>query len=393
MTFGFEYGILNIPNSPNFGSVALAIDHTSPVPLYQQIIEDIQTQIRGDKFHAGDQIAPNVELARSYGVSLITIKRAIAELIRDGFLYGRVGKGTFVADSGNGQRGTDNVTIGLVLTDFNNPFFMQISHHLEDQTANLGFHLLFSYSSNDFEREEHQIRHFQEIGVRGLIIASTEHTNHVPDVVRKLHESGFPYVMVSYADDPEIHYVGTDHVQGAMMATESLIRSGCRRLGYINAEEGNPLGAVRRQGFLLALREHELDFFPEFEFSFPASRQDFESGFAIGEAFCRMKDRPDGVFAFNDQSALGFERALKAAGLHIPHDVSLVGFDDVTFPIPPPVPLTTIHQPSDQIARQALEMLTAQIEKKPFLPRTILEPTIIERESCFRRKATLNQSL
>ena len=364
----------------------LAIDHTSPVPLYQQIIADIQTQIRGGKLNPGDQLAPNVELARAYDVSLITIKKAIAELIRGGFIYGRVGRGTFVSKSGNGKRGTENATIGLVLTDLNNPFFMQISHHFEDRVSSRGYNLLFSYSSNDFEREESQIRYFQEIGVRGLIIASTEHTNHVPDIVRQLHKSGFPYVMISYIDDPGIQYVGTDHKRGAMMATECLIRSGCRRIGYINAEMGNPLGALRRQGFLLALREHGLNYIPEFEFAFPASRQDFESGYAIGENFCRLAGRPDGVFAFNDQSALGFERALKAGGLRIPGDVSLVGFDDVTFPIPPPVPLTTVHQPSDQIADRALEVLIAQIEKKPYVPRTILEPTLIQRESCCIQK-------
>ncbi|NQT26762.1 substrate-binding domain-containing protein [candidate division KSB1 bacterium] len=323
-----------------------------------------------------------MELAKSYDVSLITIKKALAELIRDGFLYGRVGKGTFVAKIGARKREAGVGTIGLVLTDFNNPFFMQISHHLEEHSSTRGCKLLFSYSSNDFKREENQIHHFQEMGVKGLIIASTEHTNRVPQIVRELHETHFPYVMISYIEDPAIHYVGTDHERGAMMATECLIHSGCQRLGYINAEKNNPLGALRRQGFLLALREHGLDYIPEFEFAFPASREDYESGFAIGEDFYRLPDCPDGVFAFNDQSALGFERALKAGGLRIPGDVSLVGFDDVTFPIPPPVPLTTIHQPSDQIADKALEVLISQIENKPFVPRTILKPTIIHRESC-----------
>lgn len=361
----------------------VGIDHTNPVPLYQQIIEDIQNQIETGRLKSGDRIAPNIELAKSYDVSLITIKKAIAELIREGLLYGRVGKGTFVAENGSVPSGGE--TIGLVLTDFHNPFFIQISHHLETRSPACGYKLLFSYSSNDFEREENQIRHFQELGVRGLIIASTEHTNRVPRIVSELHETGFPYVMISFIDDPAIHYVGTDHEMGAMMAAEYLIRSGCRKLGYINAERGNPLGAFRRQGFLLALREHGLDYIPEFEFAFPASRQDYESGFAIGEDFCRLLDRPDGVFAFNDHSALGFERALRAGGLRIPGDVSLVGFDDVFFPVPPPVPLTTIHQPTGQIANRALDILAAQMEGRPFETRTILKPALIERESCRAR--------
>lgn len=358
------------------------IDHTNPVPLYRQIMDDIRSQIDAGELRPGDQISPNVELARSYNVSLITVKKAVGELIRDGYLFGRVGKGTFVAGARNGRGREAKGTIGLVLTDFGNPFFMQIAHHIEADVSRYGYNLLFSYSSNDFEREENQIRHFQEIDVRGLIIASTEYTNHVPEIVRELHASRFPYVMISFVDDPTIHYVGTDHERGAFMATEFLIRNGRSRIGYLGAEKGNPLGALRRAGYLRALERHGIEARPEFEFTFPAPRQDFESGFAIGEAFCRIAERPDGVFAYNDQSAIGFERALTAGRLRIPEDVALVGFDDVVYRVPPPVPLTTIHQLTDRIAGLALEKLNRQIEGALFEVRTILEPSLVVRDSC-----------
>ncbi len=364
----------------------MAIDHTNPTPLYRQIVDDIKSQIDSGSLAPGDQVAPNVELAKRYDVSLITIKKAVSELIREGFLYGRVGKGTFVAESKNGNHQAARGTIGLVLTDFQNPFFMQIAHHIESDIARYGYNLLFSYSSNDFEREEHQIRHFQEIGVLGLIIASTEYTNHVPDIVRELHASRFPYVMISYVDDTAIHYVGTDHERGAYLATEFLIQNGCNHLGYLGAEKGNPLGALRRAGYLRVLSEHGIPANPDFEFTFPVPREDFESGFAIGETFCRQTERPDGVFAFNDQSAFGFERALAAGCLKIPEDVALVGFDDVAFPAPPPVPLTTVHQPTDRIAKLALEKLNAQIEGASFEIRTILEPSLVVRASCGARQ-------
>lgn len=360
----------------------MGIDHTNPAPFYRQIMDDIKTQIDSGNLHPGDQVAPNVELAKSYNVSLITIKKAVSELIREGFLYGRVGKGTFVAESKNRNHQAARGTIGLVLTDFQNPFFMQIAHHLETGCADYGYNLLFSYSSNDFEREENQIRHFQEIGVRGLVIASTEYTNHVPDIVRELHASRFPYVMISYVDDPAIHYVGTDHERGAYLATEFMIQNGCSRPGYLGAEKGNPLGALRRAGFLRVLSDHGVLANPDFEFTFPAPREDFESGFAIGEAVCRLAERPDGVFAFNDQSAFGFERSLLTGGLRIPDDMALVGFDDVAFPAPPPVPLTTVHQPTDRIAVLAVEKLSAQIEGASFEIRTILEPSLVVRDSC-----------
>jgi GntR family transcriptional regulator of arabinose operon len=358
------------------------IDHTSKIPLYRQIIDDLKKQISTGQLKPGDRIASNAELSRIYGVSLITVKNALADLNKDGYLYGRAGKGTFVADPGQFITPPTAGTLGFVLTDFNNPFFTGVLHHIESRVTDFGYRLLVSYASNCLEKEEDQITHFRELGVKGLIIASTEQQNRVPGTISDLHQSGFPYVMISYIEDPQIHYVGSDHERGAFIATAFLIKSGCTKPGFINAERGNSLGKLRRKGYLNALKDHRYPAHPEFEFHFAAARQDFQSGYQIGQQFTAMPDRPDGIFAFNDHSALGFERAVTEAGLNIPADVALVGFDDVEFDVPPPVALTTVRQPADEIAQQALLMLNDQIDQRTFCPRVILQPQIIIRSSC-----------
>ena len=131
------------------------------------------------------------------------------------------------------------------------------------------------------------------------------------------------------------------------------------------------------------LKSHHFPIHPEFEFHFPAPRQDFQSGYQIGQQFLDLPDRPDGVFTFNDHSALGFERALTEGGIRIPEDVALVGFDGVEFDVPPPVALTTIQQPADEIARQALLMLNHQIDQDEYCHRKILKPKLIVRSSCY----------
>jgi DNA-binding LacI/PurR family transcriptional regulator len=358
------------------------INHTSKIPLYRQIIDDLKKQISTGQLKPGDQISSNAELARIYDVSLITVKNALSDLIKDGYLYGRAGKGTFVADPGQFITPPTAGTLGFVLTDFNNPFFTGVLHHIESRVTGFGYRLLVSYASNCLEKEEDQITHFRELGVKGLIIASTEQQNQVPGTIKDLHQSGFPYVMISYIEDPQIHYVGSDHEQGAFLATEVLIKSGCRKPGFINAERGNSLGKLRRKGYLNALKVHQCPARPEFEFHFAAAREDFKSGYYIGQQFIEMPDRPDGIFAFNDHSALGFERAVTEAGFHIPGDVALVGFDDIEFDVPPPVALTTIRQPADEIAQQALLMLNDQIDQRTFVPRVVLQPQMILRSSC-----------
>ncbi|MBN2102559.1 GntR family transcriptional regulator [bacterium] len=360
----------------------MAIDHTKQIPLYKQIIEDIKRQIGAGYLNPGDQLPSNAELTKTYDVSLITVKNAIADLIRDGYVYGRVGRGTFVADPGQFATPPTAGNLGFVLTNFSNPFFTGILHHIESRVVDFGYRLLVSYSSDNVKKEDDQIRHFQDLEVKGLIIASTEHTNQVSDSIFELHKSSFPYVMVSYVEDPLIHYVGTDHEQGAFLATEFLIRYGCRQPGFLNAERGNPLGKLRRKGFIKALKSYSIDYQSPFEFHFEAPGQDFQSGYQVGKEFLKRHERPDGIFAFNDHSALGFERALTEAGLKIPEDVALIGFDDVEFDVPPPVTLTTIRQPADEIALQTMLMLNHQIENHEYVHRKILKPKLIIRDSC-----------
>jgi len=360
----------------------LAIDPTKRTPLYQQIIEDIKRQIGAGHLNPGDQIDSNAELAKYYHVSLMTIKNALASLIKDGYLYGRVGRGTFVADPGQFSAPPTAGNLGFVLTNFSNPFFTGILHHIESRVVDFGYRLIVSYSSDSIEKEDDQIRHFQELGVKGLIIASTEYTNRVSDSIVTLHQSGFPYVMVSYVEDSAYHYVGTDHEQGAYLAAEHLIQCGCRQPGFLNAARGNPLGRLRRKGFLKALQSYGMNCRSDFEFNFSLPGQDFQSGYEFGKTFRMLSEKPDGLFAFNDHSALGFERALTESGLKIPEDVMLVGFDDVEFDVPPPVSLTTVRQPADEIALQALLMLNHQIEDHAFTRRKMLKPELMVRQSC-----------
>jgi DNA-binding LacI/PurR family transcriptional regulator len=360
----------------------VGIDPQSPKALYLQIVEDIQTKILTGQFKTGDLLGSHNQLAREYQVSLITIKRALNELLREGWLYSRVGKGTYVSRTGSSNRSNDADTIGFVLTDFKNPFFTMLMHNIERETFQNGYNLLFSCSSESIEKEENQIQHFRNLGVQGLIIASTEHVNEATPAIRQLHEENFPYVMVSYVADSDIYYVGTDHEKGAYDATSHLIQLGYRRIGYLNGEPGNRLGEVRKQGFGRALTENGLSVSENYLFSFPYKRKDYESGYAVGLSFGAMPGRPEALFAFNDFSALGFQHAVLEQGLKIPEDVAVVGFDDIRDDLRAQVPLTTVHQPVEKIGQHTVNTLIKRIHRKPVRVQTILEPHLVVRVSC-----------
>lgn len=361
----------------------MAIDFQDTKPLYLQIVEDIRLNVSADKLRVGDQLSSQAELAKQYGVSLITVKKALATLVTDGILFGRVGKGTYVARRSPLASPTTHRTIGLVLRDLQSPFFSLIAQSAEEGAYEAGYNVLLSNSSGQMEKEERQINHFRRIGVDGLIIASMSHIYHVTVTIRRLLRDKFPFVMVSYIEDEDMPFVGTDHEYGGYLATQHLIKMGFERIGYINGERGNLVGELRRKGYERALLEHGRSADERFIFRLRLRGEwnDFHSGYEIGQQFPSLAIRPDAMFVYNDLSALGFERALLEQGIRVPDEIAVVGFDDIEIGRYARVPLTTIRQPTDEIGRKALDYISSRIKGLEHPSRTILKPELVIRES------------
>jgi DNA-binding LacI/PurR family transcriptional regulator len=348
------------------------------------VAQYLRTEILSGRLQVGDQIGSHQELSARFQVSLITVKRALAELIAEGLLYGRAGKGTFVRSSSLRRETSKLRTIGLVLRDLKSPFFSMILQGAESCASLHGYSLLISQSSSRLEKEEEQIRHFREIGASGLIIASMTHQYTTNRHLRELHDSRFPYIVVSYIIDPDIYFVGTDHQEGGYLAGRHLLERGYRRIGYINGEEGNAVGELRKEGLLRAMADAGLRFDERwlYRLRLRGEWHDYASGYEIGSAFTATPDRPDAIFAYNDLSALGFQQAVLDRGWRVPGDVAMIGFDGIERGEYAPVPLTTIRQPVDAIGAKAVEHLLARIEGRSIPVRTILHPQLIVRESC-----------
>jgi DNA-binding LacI/PurR family transcriptional regulator len=370
----------------------LGIDFEKATPLYIQIIDDIKAKIKSGILNVGDQIGSQNELAQQYNVSLITVKKALSELIKEGVLYSRVGKGTYVARKHIEDRRGMSRTIGLVLQDLKSPFFSRIAQEAEETAFERGYSILFTNSSGHVGKEESQIIHFQEMGVSGLIIASMTHVYYANETIRKLHNDGFPYVMVSYIHDPDIYFVGTDHEYGGYLATRHLLEEGYESIGYVNGETGNLVGDLRYKGYVRALEEAQCDLNSEYLFRLPRGGEwyDFTSGYEIGKRFTEMKSRPDAVFLYNDLTALGFQRAVLEVGMKIPDDVAIVGFDDIDRASYARVPLTTIQQPMKEIARISMDVIMKRKNNESVSVKTILKPELVVRSSSANVERALN---
>ena len=363
----------------------MSVDPTSNEPLYQQVAGELRASITRGDVAPGERLGTHRELAARFGVSLITIKHALSRLADDGLIYGRVGKGTFVARSTPSSKpALPHHVIGMVLNDIKSPFFSLIVQAVEEKAYDAGYSLMLSTVGDRQGKEARQLEHFQSIGADGLVIASMHPEHHVTPTIRKVHDTGFPYVMVSFVDDPDVYFVGSDHEQGAYLATHHLIDQGRRRLAYLAAEQNNRLSQLRLRGFERAVREAgEVGDEPTiYLMSEEGEWNHFTSGYKIGQEIVQSEDRPDAVFAYNDLLAIGMMHALLDGGVSVPDDVAIVGFDDIARSQYAPVPLTTVRQPTNRIGANAVEMLLARIAGRETPRKKTLTPELVVRRSC-----------
>lgn len=360
----------------------MALDFHKSTSFYEQIEDDIKSRITSGELRIGDRIDSQSELCKKYDVSLITVKRALSNLINEGILFSRVGKGTYVARKSKSVDFSLHKSIGLVLKDFQHPFFSLIVHSVEERAYEKGYNVLLSNSSGNIAKEENQISHFEKMGVDGLVIASMNYTYRPSDQIRRLHDKNIPYIMISYVQDADIYYVGSDHERGAYLATEHLIELGYKNIGYVNAEKDNLLGLLRKKGYEKALNDHDVKFDKKLVYNLRQSKDRFESGYQVGLRFKDFDPKPDALFFYTDLAALGFMQAITDLGYKVPQDVAIIGFDDIYGAKLAPVPLTTVRQNTERIGEIAVNSIINRIEGKGVSVRTILEPRLVVRSSC-----------
>jgi DNA-binding LacI/PurR family transcriptional regulator len=360
------------------------LDPTAPVPLYQQVAADIRRQIVQGDMPVGSQIPPHRDLATQYGVSIITINKALSGLVSEGVLHSHVGRGTYVMVRPASTAGIAAAsTIGFVLRDLSSPFFSLVAHGAQQRADALGVGIVFASSSNRVDREEEQIRRLRALGVHGLIIVSMSRTFRLSEGIQSLHDAEFPYTMVSYTAGDDVPFVGVDLDLCGYMAGRHLLEQGHRRFGYLIDKVGSLNGELRMGGYRRALAEAGIEVEPEFVFELPLDSEwnDYSSGYAVGERIAALSQRPDAMFAFNDLAALGLLDALLDEGVRVPEDVAIVGLDDIELAARARVPLTTLRQPVGEIGARALDTVLARMRGERPPARLLLKPELIVRAS------------
>lgn len=271
-------------------------------------------------------------------------------------------------------------TIALVVPDNSNPFFAEIARVAEMIGFENDYSVILCNSNKSVEREAAYLDVLIAKKVDGIIfIAAGSVQEHLQELARE----GIP-VVVADRDVPQTlaDVVLVNHEQGGYDATNYLTRLGHRRIACIAGPSPLTPSADRVRGYKRALAEAGIPFD---EHLVVQCTESYVSGEIAMAQLLNLNERPTAVFAYNDVTAIGALRAIANAGLQVPRDISIVGFDDIPLASAVVPSLTTVAQPIVELATLSTELLISRMRSTDTLQpgkRIMLDTRLVVRESC-----------
>ena len=325
-----------------------------------------------------------VDVARAAGVSYSTVSRVlngyefVRESTRERVLRAADELGYVANLSARSLAGGRSQIIGVVVPGLDNSYTGELVRGIDEELAHVNYNLMMYTTHRQAGKESEFVSAIANGLADGLLLIVPL----VPAaIVAALPEHHFPHVLIDQADPTHSSsVVDATNWQGAYDATCYLIDLGHRRIGHITGTPQLASAGERIDGYRAALLDKGLPFDEQL-----VVEGDFyqEGGTSGATALLDLAEPPTAIFAANDLSAFGAMDVIRARGMEIPHDISILGFDDipnaqVTWP-----KLTTVRQPLAQMGRVAARLLLDQIDQ-PGRPvrRVTLSTELVIRDSC-----------
>jgi LacI family transcriptional regulator len=249
--------------------------------------------------------------------------------------------------------------LGLIISDITNPFFPELVKHFEDQAVQKGLEVIIANTDYKPKRMAECIRRMVERKVDGAAIMTSEAD---PSLVTELTRRNIPTVFMDTGTN-SLHSsnIHVDYEQGIHEALRHLFSLNHRRIAFISGPLNLPSGQRRLDAFIAGMRARGLEVPGEL---IEKGDHRLEGGLAGMRNLLRLRQRPTAVITSNDMTAIGALGAIRDAGLEVPRDISLVGFDDIAFANLTHPPLTTVLLSRSQLAITALAALEKLIRKE-----------------------------
>lgn len=352
------------------------IDLAVGIPLHEQIYTDLKRQISSGEIGYMQQIPTLRALCKMYGVSDITVRRALNELARDGLIVkqrGR-GRGTFAI-----KRVTDARIRVFIIAGFDiQKTPIQACHEMFDLLA--GIHKAVENEGAQIQMTSHASFNNlpdTEPDTGYLIIANR--WEEYEEGARLAQQHHAPYVLVN---PPASGYpcVRVDMEEGAFLGTSHLAQQGHRRIAYVGATIRHWF-APRFAGYQRALAHHGLPFDPALVVE--TTGVDPQQDWGALDYLLALPSPPTAIFTCSDYRALHLMTHCKRRGVAIPQDISLCGYDNIRECSSVDPALTTVHHPREELGELAVKLLIRLIAgEEPEMEDIVVRPRLVVRRSC-----------
>lgn len=325
------------------------------------------------------------DVAHASGVSYATVSRVLSgyEFVKDATrirVMEAVERLGYVANlPARSLAGGNSRIIGLLVPNLDNSYVGTITQGIDRALARANYDLLLYTTHRHPSKESSYVSDIPNGLAEGILLIAPLVPTAYLDLLR---EQAFPYVLIDQADATEnSSVVESTNWQGAYEATRYLINLGHIRIGFIKGSPAIRSAADRLLGYKAALADCDIPIREELIVEGDYQQQ---TGYETTKRLLQsVNPRPTAIFASNDLAAFGAIDAARESGLHVPEDISIIGFDDIPQASLVYPKLTTVRQPLEQMGNIAVKMLLERIEV-PSLPpqRVVLATQLIIRDSC-----------
>jgi len=251
--------------------------------------------------------------------------------------------------------------LGVIIRNVDDPFFGEILQGIEEVAQAKGYSLFMAASQPGTERDQALVQAMVERRVDGIIICSTPVS---PDQSRQLFQFGVPIVVVNNQAAEEYRYsIYHDDIDGSRQVTRHLICLGHRKIAYLGNAASGRSTIERLAGFREELQAARISLPSEYIYQIPGGGP--MEGLAGIDHFLRLPQPPTALFCYNDMMAIGVLKGMHQAGLRVPEDMSVAGFDNILFSAYTNPPLTTFDQPKHFIGAEAARLVLGLLNSEP----------------------------
>lgn len=380
------------------------------IPLYAKIIEDMRNKILCGEWTQGDRLPSEIEVARRFGVSRITSKRAFDELEREGLIYRVRGSGSYVMSKSQKTGISACSQAGIKIIHILLPFYsafgrgVDIIRGANDFLEPRGYFLKIHNSMRDPAKEKEALLNLYQSGAEGVIFYPLSNKENM-DIVQMLSIQNFPIILIDkYCDGLSADSVVSDNFRGMYDAMAYLLERGHCDIAFISDVDVQSISSVKDRflGYCEALKDYGkeiryenylLNYGDYIRKNYPSIYQMMIEntpldmmGLNVFKNFLSgMLERPNSVTAMvavNDYVAMYFMKAALGLGMSLPAELSIIGFDNLEFSPHLEIPLTTVEQDFYNMGYTAAEFLIQRISgERDSFGKTMLPVKLIERNS------------